>query len=71
MLRKTIALICLGVLIGGGCSKKAAPVVYVNSGPADKELTRSYAGSEMAISPMVMGATLGSVSAASRYLRPW
>ena len=68
MLRKTIAVICLGLLIGGGCAKKAAPVVYVSSGPADKESTRSYGASQMALPPMVMGASLGSVSAASRYL---
>jgi hypothetical protein len=69
MLRKTIVLICLSVLIGGGCAKKAAPAVYVSSGPADKESTRSYARSEMAISPSVMGGGIGaSVSAASRYL---
>jgi len=56
MLRKTIALICLGVLTGGGCAKKA-----------DKESTRGGSGvSQMAISPVVMGAALGSV--ASRFL---
>src|SRR5260221_11950379 len=56
MLRKTIALICLGVLTGGGCAKKA-----------DKESTRGGPGvSQMAISPVVMGAALGSV--ASRFL---
>ncbi len=63
MLHKTIALVCLGVLIGGGCAKKAAPVVYLSSRPADKESTRSYGVSQMALSPIV-GATL----AASRYL---
>jgi len=68
MFRKTIPLICLGVLIGGGCAKKAAPVVSVVSQPGDKEATRSYGGSQMAVSPMNMGAALGSVSAASRYL---
>jgi hypothetical protein len=69
MLRKSIALVCLGVLIGGGCAKKAAPVVYVSSGPADKESTRGGSGvSQMAVSPMVMGAALGTASAASRYL---
>ncbi len=69
MLRKTIALICLGVLIGGGCAKKAAPVVYVSSGPADKGSTRSYARAEMAVSPNVMGGGGGvSVLAGSRYL---
>jgi hypothetical protein len=69
MLRKTIAVICLGVLIGGGCAKKAAPVVYVNSGSADKGSTHSYARSEMAVSPSVMGGGGGvSVLAASRYL---
>jgi hypothetical protein len=69
MLSKTIALICLVLLIGGGCAKKAAPVVYLSSGPADKESTRSYARSEMAVSPSVMGGGGGvSVLAASRYL---
>src|ERR1700719_4768088 len=68
MLRKTIAVICLGLLIGGGCAKKAAPVVYVSSGPADKESTRSYGASQMALPPMVMGASLGAALAASRYL---
>jgi hypothetical protein len=68
MLRKSIALICLAVLAGGGCAKKAAPVVYVSSGAGDKESTRSYARSEMAVSPVVMGASLGSALAASRYL---
>jgi hypothetical protein len=68
MLRKTIPLICLGVLIGGGCAKKAAPVVYVSSGPTDKIATASYGASQMAGSPMVMGASLGSALAGSRYL---
>src|SRR5712692_3366722 len=65
MLRKTIALVCLSLLIGGGCAKKAAPVVYT-SWPADKESTRSYGVSQMAVSPMNMVG--GSASAASRYL---
>jgi hypothetical protein len=69
MLRKTIVLICLSVLIGGGCAKKAAPALYVSSGPVDKESTRGGSGvSQMAVSPMVMGAALGTASAASRYL---
>ena len=69
MLRKSIALVCLGVLIGGGCAKKAAPALYVSSGPVDKESTRGGSGvSQMAVSPMVMGAALGTASAASRYL---
>src|SRR5258707_14260643 len=59
MLHKTIALVCLGVLIGGGCAKKAAPVVYLSSRPADKESTRSYGVSQMALSPIV-GATLAA-----------
>src|SRR5258708_4093013 len=67
-MRKTLALVCLSLLIGGGCAKKAVPVVYVSSGPADKESTRSYVTAQMAVSPMNMGAALGSVSAASRYL---
>src|SRR5258708_34033356 len=67
-MRKTLALVCLSLLIGGGCAKKAVPVVYVSSGPADKESTRSYVTAQMAVSPMNMGAALGSVPAASRYL---
>ena len=66
MLRKTIALICLGVLIGGGCAKKAAPVTTTRS--VNVELTASDSISRMAASPMVMGGGGGSVSAASRYL---
>jgi len=69
MLRKTVALICLCVLTGGGCAKKAPPVVSISSQPADKESTRSYARSEMAVSPSVMGGGGGvSVLAASRLL---
>src|SRR6266851_5790233 len=62
MLRKTIALVCLSLLIGGGCAKKAAPVVYT-SWPTDKESPRSYATAQMAVSPSIMGGGGGSVLA--------
>jgi hypothetical protein len=66
MLRKTIALICLGVPICGGCAKKAVPVTTARS--VNVELTASDAISRMAVSPMIMGGGGGSVSAGSRYL---
>jgi hypothetical protein len=66
MLRNTIALICLGVLIGGGCAKKPVPITTALS--TDKESSRSYGVSQMAASPMVMGSGGGSVAAGSRYL---
>jgi len=68
MLRKMIALVCLSLLIGGGCAKKAAPVMYMSSQPADKESSRSYGVSQLAVSPMNAGGGGGSVSAGSRYL---
>ncbi len=64
MLRKTTTLICLGVLIGGGCAKKAVPLM--SAPPMDKESTRSYGVSQMAVSPLIAGKA--SVLAASRYL---
>jgi hypothetical protein len=66
MLRKTIALICLGVVIAGGCAKKPVPVTTARS--VNVELTASDSISRMTASPMVMGGKDGSVSAASRYL---
>jgi hypothetical protein len=66
MWRKTIALVCLCVLIGGGCAKKAVPVTTARS--VNVELTASDSISRMTASPMVMGGGGGSVSAASRYL---
>ncbi len=61
MLRKTIVLICLGVLIGGGCAKKAVPLM--SPPPMDKGSTRSYAvmGGRGAVVNL-------SAAAASRYL---
>jgi hypothetical protein len=56
MLRKSLALICLGLLVVGGCARKA--VTLTSAPPMDKESTRNYA---------VMGVD-GKVSAASRYL---
>src|ERR1700687_2600041 len=56
MLRKTLAVICLTVLIGGGCAKKA--VAPSSAPPMDKGSTRNY----------VVMETIRSVSAASRYL---
>ncbi len=64
MLRKTVALICLGVLIGGGCAKKAVPITTALS--TDKESSRSYGVSQLAVSPMIAGGGGGSVSAGSR-----
>jgi hypothetical protein len=61
MLRKTTALTCLGLLIGGGCAKRAVPITTALS--TDKESSRSYG-----VSQMVMGGGGGSASAASRYL---
>src|SRR5260370_42707003 len=63
MLRKTSAVICLSLLIGGCAYKAVAPM---SPPPTDKESGRSYATAQMAVSPMNMG--LGSASAASRYL---
>jgi hypothetical protein len=56
MLRKSTVLLCLALLIGGGCARKA--VTLTSAPPMDKESTRNYA---------VMGIA-GKVSAASRYL---
>jgi Domain of unknown function (DUF4349) len=56
MLRKSLALICLGLLVVGGCARKA--VTLTSAPPMDKESARNYA---------VMGIA-GKVSAASRYL---
>ena len=64
MLGKTIALICLGVLIGGGCARKPVPITTALS--TDKESTRSYGASELAVSPVNVVA--GTALAASRYL---
>jgi hypothetical protein len=70
MLRKTIVLICLGVLIGGGCANKA--VTTTSSRAADKEPTGGDAISRMAVSPQMAVSTnfMGKVSASagSRYL---
>ncbi len=65
MLRKTTALICLSLLIGGCAYKAVAPM---SPPPMDKESGRSYATAQMAVSPGIMGGGGGSVSAASRYL---
>ncbi len=64
MLRRTSALICLSLLIGGGCAKKAVPITTALS--TDRESTRSYGVSQLAVSPMNVVA--GSASAGSRYL---
>ncbi|HXN53763.1 MAG TPA: DUF4349 domain-containing protein [Candidatus Acidoferrum sp.] len=65
-MRKILALIYLSLLIGGGCAYKA--MAPTSSRPVDKESTRSYGVSQMAVSPMIMRGGGGSVSAASRYL---
>ncbi len=65
MLRKRIALICSSLLIGGCAYKAVAPM---SPPPMDKESTRSYAVSQMAVSPSIMGGGGGSVLAGSRYL---
>src|SRR5260370_18888042 len=64
MLRKPVAVICLGSLIGGGCAKKEAPVTTALS--TDKESSGSYGVSQLAVSPMNVVA--GSALAGSRYL---
>jgi hypothetical protein len=64
MLGQTIALICLGVLIGGGCAKRAAPITTALSG--HEESGRSYATAQLAVSPVNVVA--GTALAASRYL---
>jgi hypothetical protein len=56
MLRKSLALICLGLLVVGGCARKA--VTLTSAPPMDRESKRSYA---------VMGIA-GKVLGASRYL---
>jgi len=56
----------MSLLIGGGCARKAAPVMTTLS--TDKESTRSYVTAKLAASPMNMEGGGGSVSAASRYL---
>src|SRR5258708_15728154 len=61
MLRRTSALICLSLLIGGGCAKKAVPIATALS--TDKESSRSYGVSQLAVSPMNVVA--GSASAVS------
>lgn len=66
MLRKSTVLTCLALLIGGGCARKA--VTLTSAPPTDKESTRRYASTEMAVSPMIMGGGGGSVSAASHFL---
>jgi Domain of unknown function (DUF4349) len=66
MLRKSTVLTCLALLIGGGCARKA--VTLTSAPPTDKESTRRYASTEMAVSPMIMGGVGGSVSAASHFL---
>jgi len=64
MWRKTIASLCLGALIGGGCARKPVPITTAL--PTDKELTRSYGASQLAVSPVNVVA--GTALAASRYL---
>jgi Domain of unknown function (DUF4349) len=56
MLRKSTVLLCLALLIGGGCARKA--VTLTSAPPMDRESTRNYAVTGVA----------GKVSAASRYL---
>lgn len=61
MLRKTTALVCLGVVIGGGCAHKA---VAPSSREVDHASTRVYGGpQQMAIHPLMLSAL-----ADSRYL---
>jgi glycine cleavage system regulatory protein len=57
---KTLALICLALLVGGGCGYKA---VSLSSRSTDKESTRSYGVSQMRVSPLML-----STLASSRYL---
>src|SRR6266849_8675414 len=65
MLRKTSAVICLSLVIGGCAYKAVAPL---SPPPMDKESGRSYATAQMAVSPSIMGGGGGSVLAGSRYL---
>ena len=66
MLRKMIALTCLGVLIGGGCAKKAVPVMTARS--VNEESTRSYGVSQLVSPVNVVAGKALAASAASRYL---
>ena len=66
MLRKTIALVCLGVVIEAGCAHKA---VGPSSREVDQALTRSYGGGgpRMAVSALMLSALAGSRYLAVRH----
>jgi Domain of unknown function (DUF4349) len=65
MLRKTIALVCLGVVIGGGCAHKA--VGPASSRSVDRASVNSNTVQLLAVSPLNLSALAGSRYLAVRH----
>src|ERR1700680_1257851 len=66
MLRKTIGLICLGVVIGGGCAHKA--VSPTSSQEGDRARVPGHTGlQQLAVSPLNLSALAGSRYLAVRH----